>query len=136
MIRFILTHPPSLKARTRITAFVASLTLASLSLVLSSCSRNNASKDSIAEELIQRYGCGSCHSIPGIDWADAHVGPSLYHYRKRAYIAGMVPNERDSLVQFLMEPTSIHIRTAMPDVGLSATEATVIAQYLYDVQTD
>lgn len=131
MIRLIPTSPSRLKTCTRATAFFLGLALAPLNLVLSSCSSNINDEDRVAKKLIQRYGCGTCHSIPGIDWADAHVGPSLDSYQKQAYIAGILPNSQRNLIGFLVEPSAVHEHTAMPDLGLSEFDATIIARYLY-----
>lgn len=82
--------------------------------------------------LIDVNGCGSCHEIPGIDWANGRVGPPLHHYKKQAYIAGILPNNKKNLVLWLMEPQSVHQHSAMPDVGLDQATATAIAEYLYE----
>ena len=37
--------------------------------------------------LIQSYGCGSCHVIPGIRTARGMVGPPLFYYSRRTIIA-------------------------------------------------
>jgi cytochrome c551/c552 len=41
------------------------------------------------KEVIRQYGCGSCHTIPGIQGAHALVGPSLAQVASRMYIAGV-----------------------------------------------
>ncbi len=107
-----------------------------VALVLVSACGETSSQREEAVTLMRQTGCGSCHRIPGMDWADAPVGPSLYRYRQRAYIAGLLPNEKSNLVRFLVDPKAVHPRSAMPALGLSEGEATLIAQYLYDVQTD
>src|SRR5690242_447129 len=53
---------------------------------------------------IEHYGCGSCHTIPGIDGADAYVGPPLDHWAQRGYIAGMLPNSADNLEHWIRDP--------------------------------
>jgi hypothetical protein len=42
--------------------------------------------------LIASYGCGSCHSIPGVPGADSMAGPPLHCFYERTYIAGRLPN--------------------------------------------
>ena len=37
---------------------------------------------------LSRYGCGSCHIIPGISGAQGKVGPSLDGIGARVYVAG------------------------------------------------
>lgn len=100
-------------------------------LCLPACSQHENDDRSNARRLITEVGCGSCHVIAGIDSADSRVGPSLNDYEKRSYIAGLVPNNEDNLVQFLMAPQSIHASTAMPDLGLSQDQARVISRYIY-----
>lgn len=98
---------------------------------LAACGQAEDDARSTAKRLIAEVGCGSCHVIPGIDWADSRVGPSLNNYHKRSYIVGLVPNNEENLVQFLMAPQSIHPDTAMPDLGLSQDQARIISRYLY-----
>jgi len=40
------------------------------------------------KELIQAYGCGSCHVIPGLYAAQGMVGPPLMFFSRRTMIAG------------------------------------------------
>ena len=42
--------------------------------------------------LIERYGCGACHTIPGINGANGLVGPPLNMMGRRIYIAGVLRN--------------------------------------------
>jgi cytochrome c2 len=80
--------------------------------------------------LIDYYGCDACHTIPGIRSPRATVGPPLYQWPERAYIAGVMPNTQDNLVRWLMSPQSISPSTAMPDLGLTEAEARDISAYL------
>ncbi len=82
--------------------------------------------------LIKNVGCGSCHHIPGIDSANGRVGPSLSNYQKRIYIAGVLPNTFNNLVEWLLDPQKITPGTAMPDSGLNKEQAEIIASYLLD----
>ena len=38
--------------------------------------------------LLRQYGCGSCHSIPGVAAARGNVGPPLEAIGARVYLAG------------------------------------------------
>ncbi len=80
---------------------------------------------------IERYGCGACHTIPGIRGANATVGPPLHDYARRVYIAGVLPNTPEDLVRWIRHPSKVDPRTAMPDLGVTAEEAQNIAAYLY-----
>lgn len=76
-------------------------------------------------------GCPACHAIPGIaQGRPANVGPPLKHIAKRAYIAGVLPNEPGALERWIMDPPGIDPRTAMPDLGIREPEARDIAAYL------
>lgn len=79
---------------------------------------------------IRRFGCASCHGIPGVESYGANVGPPLAHMGDRAYVAGVVANTPENLVRWLRDPPSIAPRTAMPRLGLSEQDARDIAAYL------
>jgi cytochrome c1 len=81
--------------------------------------------------LIARYGCGSCHTIPGIDRANGLVGPPLTHFGSRSYIAGKLVNNADNLQHWIADPQAVEPGTAMPDLGVSAIDARDIAAYLH-----
>jgi mono/diheme cytochrome c family protein len=85
-------------------------------------------------QLIQDYGCGSCHTVPGIRSAKGLVGPPLLWWSKRTVIAGAVPNTPDNLIQFIRVPQSITARTIMPPLGLSDQQARDVAAYLYTLR--
>ena len=88
----------------------------------------------IGEALVAQYGCGSCHTIPGVPGAAADVGPPLQHVARQSYIAGVLPNQPENLVRWIMDPPAIDPRTAMPDLGVSEPEARDIAAFLYTLQ--
>ena len=80
---------------------------------------------------IQSYGCGACHTIPGIETARSNVGPPLADFASRTYIAGSLPNSAEHLVHWIRHPRQVDPRTAMPEMGVSEAEARDIAAYLY-----
>ena len=80
---------------------------------------------------IARLGCGTCHMIPGIRYAEGLVGPPLEHWSRRAYIAGEVPNTPGMLVRWIETPQAIESGTAMPNLGVTERDARDIAAYLY-----
>jgi cytochrome c1 len=84
-----------------------------------------------APPLLRRYGCAGCHDIAGVPGADGLVGPPLGNLRQRVFIAGVLPNNADNLVKWIVAPTSIHPASAMPVTGISESEARDIAAYLY-----
>ena len=81
--------------------------------------------------LIQQYGCGSCHQIPGVAGAHGHVGPSLADFRDRAYVAGVLPHSPENVMRWIEDPQKVDSLTAMPKLGVSHGEARDITAYLY-----
>ena len=82
-------------------------------------------------DLISSHGCGSCHVIPGIRDADGTVGPPLTDFSDRGYIAGELPNNGDNLIRWIMDPRDVEPGTAMPDLGLTESQARDVAAYLF-----
>jgi cytochrome c2 len=80
-----------------------------------------------------KYGCGTCHGIPGIRTAHGLVGPPLVGIRDRMYVAGVLPNTPDALVQWIRDPKSVNTKTLMPALGVSTQDATDIAAYIYSI---
>jgi cytochrome c oxidase assembly factor CtaG/cytochrome c2 len=107
-----------------------------LALMLSGCAGNDAQDRAhdIAlrrgAQLISKYGCGSCHTIPGINGADGLVGPPLTHWSRRTYIAGVLPNDPDNLQFWIQHPQQVVPGVDMPDMGIRQQEARDIAIYL------
>lgn len=81
----------------------------------------------------REYGCGACHTIPGVPGADALVGPPLAGVGSRMYIAGVLTNTPDHLVRWIRDPPAVDSATAMPNVGVTERDARDIAAYLYAV---
>lgn len=84
--------------------------------------------------LIQHYGCGSCHTIPGIDGADADVGPPLTAVGRRIFIAGILRNTPENMIAWLQKPQAIIPGNAMPDMGIDDQAARDVAAYLYTLR--
>lgn len=80
--------------------------------------------------LIAEKGCIACHSVPQVHSPDSHVGPTLNHVRRQAYLSGVLPNTPANLVRWLMNPPAINPHTVMPNVGLRQDEAEDIAAFL------
>jgi cytochrome c1 len=88
--------------------------------------------DAVAGKVaIGKFGCGSCHVIPGVERARGLVGPPLTDFAWRAYIAGRAPNTPRNLEAWIRVPDSVEPGTAMPTLGVSQEEARDIAAYLY-----
>jgi cytochrome c len=83
---------------------------------------------------IEYYGCGACHTIPGIEGADALVGPELTHFASRVYVAGVLPNSPDNVMRWIQNPQQVDRLTAMPNLNVSEADARDIAGYLYTLK--
>jgi len=80
------------------------------------------------------YGCGACHTIPGVPGARGRVGPPLAGLAERAYVAGVLPNTPANLVRWIRVPQEVDPLTAMPDLGVGEGEARDMAAYLYTLR--
>lgn len=111
-------------------------TLAALAalLALAGCSNANAPKPSTdagaGATLITKLGCGSCHTIPGVVDANGMVGPPLEHVASRQFIAGVLRNTPDNMVQWLRFPQRVVPGNAMPDLAISREDAQRLTAFL------
>jgi cytochrome c2 len=83
--------------------------------------------------LLQQYGCGTCHTVPGIRGATGKVGPRLDRLVEQIYVAGVLPNTPENLSYWISRPRDVDPRTAMPELGVSEKDARDIAAYLYRI---
>jgi cytochrome c1 len=81
--------------------------------------------------LIEHYGCGSCHTVPGVRGADGLVGPPLIKFGSRSYIAGELPNSGENLQRWIRDPQAVEPGTAMPNLSVTDVDAKDIAAYLF-----
>jgi cytochrome c len=111
------------------------LLLLLLSATTLGCSHQEHSEDANrGRDHIQYYGCGSCHTIPGVPGAHATVGPPLDRMGMRTYIAGTLPNSQPNLVHWVQHPQEVHPGTAMPELGVTPRDAEEIARYLEELR--
>jgi cytochrome c2 len=88
----------------------------------------------VGREDIRKYGCYSCHTIPGVPGARGLVGPPLDGIRNRQYIAGELPNTADNLMKWIQHPHQVEPHTVMPEMGVSEQDSRDIAAYLYTLR--
>lgn len=84
--------------------------------------------------LMRKYGCQSCHTIPGVTGADGLVGPPLAGIASRSYIGGVLPNAPDNMLRWIRDPKAVDSLTAMPNTGVTPSDARHIAAYLYTLR--
>ena len=119
--------------------------LAALALVaLAACSAPGDSDRAMANaiggdpargrEITRKYGCGSCHVIPGVAGANGLVGPPLAGIASRGYIAGVLPNAPENMRRFLENPKQVDTLLAMPNLGVTPADARHLTAYLYTLR--
>ena len=84
--------------------------------------------------LLQQYGCGACHSIPGIRNASGTIGPPLDRLGRRVYVAGVLVNSPAELARWIREPDVVKPGTAMPNAHVTEQDARDIVAYLYGLR--
>lgn len=82
--------------------------------------------------VIETVGCGSCHTIQGVDWPQGKVGPKLNGLADRALIAGKLPNRPDVLAGYIRNAPALLPGSGMPAMPVTKSEARDIAAYLYE----
>ena len=113
-----------------------------LAVMISACDR---SADTVARQLtggepdkgklaIVKYGCDTCHNIPGVLTATATVGPPLSQVALRSYLAGRIDNTPENMMKWIRQPHSVDPETAMPETGVTEGDGRDIAAYLYTLR--
>jgi cytochrome c2 len=86
------------------------------------------------KQLIEQYGCNSCHIVPGVDGAKGMVGPSLEHVASRQIIAAKLPNSKPNMIAYIQNPQMTNPENVMPNLGVKPDEARDIVAYLYTLK--
>jgi cytochrome c len=82
------------------------------------------------KQLIQQYGCQSCHSIPGVTGPKGAVGPPLAKMAERSFIGGKVQNTPQNMITWLQNPQAFDPGNAMPNLGVTPKDARDITAFL------
>lgn len=92
-----------------------------------------AANPAAGKAAMEKYGCGTCHVIPGI--ADAHgaIAPSLEHFKARPTLGGKLPNNPETMIKWVQNPQALDPQGTMPNLGVTAEDARDIAAYLYSL---
>ncbi|HJR09221.1 MAG TPA: c-type cytochrome [Pyrinomonadaceae bacterium] len=83
---------------------------------------------------INRYGCGTCHTISGVRGANGQVGPPLTGIASRVYIGGVLENKPENMLRWIQNPRAVDALTAMPVLGVTEQDARDIASFLYTLK--
>lgn len=86
------------------------------------------------QRAMRAYGCTACHAVPRMVGDNPSVGPSLEGFGGRAYIAGVLPNTPENLLHWILDPPGVDSLTAMPQLGVTASDAVDIAEFLYTLR--
>ena len=86
------------------------------------------------KQAIVKYGCDTCHNIPGVLTATATVGPPLMQVGLRSYLAGRIDNTPENMIRWIRQPHSVDPQTAMPETGVTEADGRDIAAYLYTLR--
>jgi cytochrome c len=85
-------------------------------------------------EAIARYGCGACHTVPGVDGASGLVGPPLNNIGSRTILAGQLPNTPENMILWIRQPQQVESNTQMPNLHVTPRDARDMAAYLYTLR--
>lgn len=101
-----------------------------LALAVAACSGPDRSTD--AKSIIAT-SCASCHVVPGVPGANGKVGPPLTGIAQRQVIAGYFPNTPANMQRWITHAQGMLPNNAMPDTNLTAEQAKIVTEYLYNM---
>jgi cytochrome c2 len=81
-----------------------------------------------------RYGCVTCHNIPGVSGAQGLVGPPLNRMASRSFVGGVLENTPANMIKFIQHPRQVVARSAMPDLNVTDEDGRDMAAYLYTLR--
>lgn len=83
------------------------------------------------EKLFLAKGCVGCHSLNAVDAPKGMIGPNLANVGGRSYIgAGSFKNTDENLARWIQNPQAMKVGVLMPNLGVTAAEATSLVAYL------
>lgn len=108
-----------------------------LGLVLAACGEPQSAPSGDPERgrlLLRQFGCGDCHTIPGVAAAKGTVGPPLAEIASRVYLGGVLANTPENMARFIRAPQEVAPRTVMPDLQVGEAHARDMVAYLYTLR--
>ena len=103
-------------------------------LLLAGCGSGTTTPSGNGRLLLQQFGCGQCHRIPGVANAQGTAGPPLEAVAERAYLGGVLPNTRENMARWIREPRRFDPRTTMPAMGMTDAQARDMVAYLMEAK--
>ena len=86
------------------------------------------------QEVFRSAGCVTCHTVRGTD-AAGQIGPDLTHIASRTTLAaGVIPNTRDHLAGWILDPQSVKPGTQMPPNSLPPEQLEALLAYLESLE--
>jgi cytochrome c2 len=85
-------------------------------------------------DAMARYGCVTCHNIPGVTGAQGLVGPPLNRMASRSFVGGVLQNTPENMIKFIQHPRQVVTRSAMPDLNVTDEDGRDMAAYLYTLR--
>jgi cytochrome c oxidase subunit II len=86
------------------------------------------------QEAFMNSPCPLCHNIQGTD-ASGRTGPDLTHFASRRSIAAAtLPNRRDALAKWIVDPQHVKPGSYMPPMLLNPGELDPLLDYLESLQ--
>jgi cytochrome c oxidase subunit 2 len=90
----------------------------------------STSEEKSGREVFLRSPCPLCHNVQGTD-ASGRTGPDLTHFGSRRSIgAGALPNTRDALASWILDPQHVKPGSQMPPMLLARSELDPLVTYL------
>ncbi|PZR52955.1 cytochrome c oxidase subunit II [Xylanimonas oleitrophica] len=85
-------------------------------------------------EVFMSSSCVYCHAVAGTE-ATGTMGPDLTHFASRQTIgAGVLPNDRESLARWIVDPQAVKPGNAMPGTDVAGEELEAMLDYLESLE--
>lgn len=86
-------------------------------------------------QLVTDKGCVACHTFPDVKWPRGGLGPALEDFGRQGLIAGRLPNQPGTLMQFVRNAPALVPGTAMPATLMTDQEARDVTAYLLTLRS-
>ncbi len=96
-------------------------------------SKTAAAMPIAGRQLVTKYGCDTCHVIPGVKGTQGMVGPSLQHIASRQIIASKFRTPQ-TMMRWIQNPQSFDPQTSMPNMNVTPADARDITAYLFTLK--